>query len=56
MKEALRASGLKTKKDTVEEGLRTLIRLRGQEAILSLAGKVRWTGNLNESRLGRNTK
>jgi len=25
-----------------------------EAAILGLAGKVRWTGNLNESRLGQN--
>jgi Arc/MetJ family transcription regulator len=54
METALRATGLKTKRAAVEAGLRTLIRLRDQEAILGLAGKVRWTGNLNESRLGRN--
>ncbi len=56
MAEAQRASGLPTKKAAVEEGLRLLIRLRGQEDILGLAGKVRWTGNLDESREGRNTR
>jgi Arc/MetJ family transcription regulator len=56
MAKAIKATGLKTKKATVEEALRAVIRLRDQRAILSLAGKVRWTGDLNESRLGRNTK
>jgi len=56
MEQALRATGLKTKKAAVEEGLRTLIRLRKQEEILGLAGKVRWSGNLDESRRGRNTR
>jgi Arc/MetJ family transcription regulator len=53
MVEALRASGLPTKKAVVEEALRLLIRRHGQKGILALAGKVRWTGNLDESREGR---
>jgi Arc/MetJ family transcription regulator len=56
MAEAQRASGLPTKKAVVEEGLRLLVRLRGQETILDLAGKVRWTGDLEESREGRSTR
>lgn len=55
MREALKVSGLPTKKAVVEEALRALIRLRGQHGILALAGKVHWTGNLDESREGRNT-
>jgi Arc/MetJ family transcription regulator len=53
MEEALRVSGLKTKRATVEAGLRMLIRLKRQEDILQLAGKVQWEGNLDESRRGR---
>jgi Arc/MetJ family transcription regulator len=53
LQEALRASGLKTKRAAVEEGLRALIRLKRQKKILDLAGKVRWEGNLDESREGR---
>jgi hypothetical protein len=37
----------------VEAGLRILIRLKKQEDILHLAGKVQWEGNLDESRQGR---
>jgi Arc/MetJ family transcription regulator len=44
--------GTRSRKATIEEALRTLIRLREQEEILGLAGKVRWVGNLDESRLG----
>jgi len=51
--EALRLTGLKTKRAVVEEGLRTLIRLKGQEDILNLVGKVHWEGNLDESRQDR---
>jgi Arc/MetJ family transcription regulator len=50
---ALRATGLKTKRAAVEEGLRTLIRLHEQKSILKLAGKVRWKGDLASSREGR---
>jgi Arc/MetJ family transcription regulator len=53
MTEALRLTGLKTKRAVVEAGLRILIRLKRQEDILHLAGKVQWEGNLDESRRGR---
>src|SRR5437870_3778163 len=43
----------KTKRAVVEAGLRMLLHLKGQEAILRLVGKVRWEGNLGESRQGR---
>jgi Arc/MetJ family transcription regulator len=56
MQQALRLSGLRTKRAVVEAGLQTLIRLKQQEEILNLAGKVNWEGNLDESRLGRETK
>jgi Arc/MetJ family transcription regulator len=51
--EAMQLSGLKTKKAVVEEGLRQLIRLQRQAGIRSLRGKLKWEGNLEESRLGR---
>ncbi len=50
---ALRESGLKTKRAVVEEALRLLVKLRRQEGVRRLRGKVRWEGNLEESRLGR---
>jgi Arc/MetJ family transcription regulator len=53
---ALDATGLKTKRAVVEEGLRALIRLHEQRDILGLAGKVRWSGDLDESRQGRNAQ
>jgi Arc/MetJ family transcription regulator len=56
MAEAQLVSGLSTKKAVVEEALRLLVRVHGQKGILGLAGKVRWTGNLEESREGRNTR
>jgi Arc/MetJ family transcription regulator len=56
MTEALRLTGLKTKRAVVEAGLRILIRLKRQEDILHLAGKVQWEGNLDQSRQGRDFK
>lgn len=53
MREAMRASGATTKRTVVEQGLRMLIQVRGQRAIRRLRGKVKWTGDLNASRLGR---
>jgi len=53
IQEALRVSGLKTKRAVVEAGLRMLVRLKRQEDILSLVGKVHWEGNLDESRQSR---
>lgn len=50
MRDTLRATGLKTKREAVEEGLRTLLRLKQQEAIRSLRGKLKWRGDLNEMR------
>ena len=50
MREALRVSGLQTKKDVVELGLRTLIRLKKQAGLRSLRGKLRWEGDLDEMR------
>jgi Arc/MetJ family transcription regulator len=50
MREALRATGLKTKKEAVELGLRTLVKLNRQAAIKNFRGKLAWEGNLRESR------
>jgi len=50
MEEALQATGLKTKREAVEMGLRTLIRLQRQEAIRAFRGKLRWEGDLEAMR------
>ena len=50
MRDALRATGLKTKREAVEEGLRTLIRLRRQAGIRRFRGKLDWQGDLNAMR------
>ena len=50
MKDTLRATGLKTKREAVELGLRTLLRLRQQEEIRRLRGKLSWQGDLDAMR------
>jgi hypothetical protein len=44
---------VKTNRAVVEAGLRMLLHLKGQEDVLQLVGKVRWEGNLDKSREGR---
>jgi Arc/MetJ family transcription regulator len=50
MEDALRATGLKTKREAVELGLKTLIRLKQQEVIRSFRGKLHWECDLDEMR------
>ncbi len=50
MKSALKATGLKTKKEAVELGLQTLVQLSRQADIRKLRGKLKWEGDLRESR------
>jgi Arc/MetJ family transcription regulator len=53
MAEAQNVSGHATKKQTVEEALRLMVRLRRQREVGAALGKYRWRGNLAESRKGR---
>ncbi len=50
MNDTLRLTGLKTKREVVELGLQTLLRLRQQEEIKELRGKLDWQGDLNAMR------
>ncbi|MEX0610138.1 MAG: type II toxin-antitoxin system VapB family antitoxin [Balneolaceae bacterium] len=50
MDEALKVSGLKTKKDAVEEGLKLLVQRKKQEKIKELRGKLDWKGDLEDMR------
>jgi Arc/MetJ family transcription regulator len=49
MRAALAATGAPTKREVVEEGLRTLIRLRSQRKLLELRG-IGWEGDLDAMR------
>jgi Arc/MetJ family transcription regulator len=53
MRDTLRATGLKTKREAVEQGLRTLLHLRKQAGIRRLRGKLTWQGDLNAMRTDR---
>ena len=50
MEEALKVTGLETKKDAVELGLKTLVRLKNQEKIRWFRGKLSWEGDLSDKR------
>ena len=50
MRDTLRATGLKSKREAVEAGLRTLLRLRKQAEIRRLRGKLIWRGDLDAMR------
>jgi len=53
MNEALSLTKYKTKKAVVEEGLKLLVRLKKQEKIKSLRGKLQWEGDLEIMRLDK---
>jgi Arc/MetJ family transcription regulator len=53
MESALKASGLKSKRAAIEEGLRLLVQMKGQEKIKDFRGKLVWTGDLDEMRSER---
>lgn len=53
MSQALSLSGLRTKKETVEEALRLLISLKSQSKIRNFRGKLNWEGDLDQMRADR---
>lgn len=53
MRAALRATGAKTKREVVELGLQTLVRLNSQREIRNLRGKLDWKGDLEAMRTDR---
>jgi Arc/MetJ family transcription regulator len=53
MRDTLKATGLKTKREAVEEGLRTLLRLSKQAEIRKFRGKLSWRGDLAAMRTDR---
>ncbi len=50
MADALKATGLNTKKEAVELGLKALIKLNKQASIRALRGRLKWEGDLEEMR------
>ena len=50
---AQKLTGIKTKREVVQEALRTLILLREQTEVRLFRGKLKWEGNLDEMRQTR---
>jgi Arc/MetJ family transcription regulator len=50
MDEALKVSGLATKREVVEAGLRLLVQIKQQQRIRRYRGKLRWEGDLDDMR------
>lgn len=53
LEDTLRATGLKTKREAVELGLRTLLRLKQQSTLRDFRGKLAWEGDLDSMRRDR---
>ena len=53
MREAMQASGERTKRAVVARALRLLVQTRGQAGIRRLRGRIRWHGDLDVSRRTR---
>ena len=53
MREVLRLTGVKTKREAVELALRELVARHRQLGVLKLRGRVDWTGDLEASRAAR---
>lgn len=53
IRDAMRATGLTTKRAVVEAGLKMLIQVKAQIGIRRLRGKVAWEGDFDEMRTGR---
>ena len=50
MAATLKATGIKTKHEAVEQGLRTVLRLKQQTELRKLRGKHEWEGDLEAMR------
>lgn len=53
LREAQRLIGTRTKRETVDMALRELVARHRRLGVLELRGRVRWEGDLSESRRGR---
>lgn len=50
VKEAMKITGKKTKRELVDYALHEVIRLHQRQQLLNLRGKIRWEGDLNSMR------
>lgn len=53
MKRVLKLTGLRTKREAVDLGLRTLLRLGQQQEIRKFRGRLHWEGDLEAMRTDR---
>ena len=53
MAEVMEATGIRTKREAVETGLKVLLRLKMQESIRKYRGKFDWQGDLDDMRTDR---
>ncbi len=53
LKEAIRITHMKTKKDIVNYALEELVKRLRRKKMLELEGRIKWEGNLNELRASR---
>jgi Arc/MetJ family transcription regulator len=53
MMDALKSTGLKTKKDAIEAGLKLLVRQARQMKVREFRGKLHWQGDLEAMRTDR---
>lgn len=53
MEDVLKITGLRTKREAVELGLKKLLELKRQEQIKAFKGKLKWEGDLNLQRMER---
>ncbi len=50
MRDTMETTGMKTKREAVEEGLRILLRMSRQSQIRRFRGKLHWKGDLDAMR------
>ncbi|GAA0879873.1 type II toxin-antitoxin system VapB family antitoxin [Algoriphagus jejuensis] len=53
IQEAMKLTGITTKKAALESALQQMVSLKKQERLRELKGKLKWEGNLDELREGR---
>jgi len=53
MADVLKATGVKSKREAVELGLKALLMLKQQEGIKAFKGKLKWEGDLEQMRVDR---
>jgi len=50
MSRAIRSSGCRTKRATIETGLRLLVQVNSQKRLRGLKGRITWDGDLKKMR------